>query len=119
APRSAAQRCRPLIRGRGHRSAVSLPKSGSWVASAGLGGFTGRWGCGLVFLPGKQEQQTNAGADCAVGDVESREPYFPAAPAVQIKVNEIHHVPMNEPVQQVSGDPAEDQPERKLTQQGM
>src|SRR5882762_6869305 len=33
APRSAAQRFRPLLRGRGHRSAMSLPEYGSWRAN--------------------------------------------------------------------------------------
>src|SRR5205814_1920553 len=62
-------------------------------------------------LGSNQEHQPHAGADGAVGHVESREPNFRPAPLLEVKVEEINHVPHPQPINEVAQNPAHDQPE--------
>ena len=72
----------------------------------------------MVTPPGNQENQPHAGADGAVRDVESGETDFRAAPAIQVEVNEIDHMPGPKPVDQIADNAAEDHPECGLAQEG-
>src|ERR1041385_5287190 len=76
------------------------------------------WGRGGVGpLSRKQRQQRDSGANSAVGDVKGGEAKFTAAPAIEVKIDEVHHMPVNEPVQEVARDAAADEAEGKLPQQ--
>src|SRR6266511_3746178 len=100
------------------KEGVPLPGCGRLREfSALFGRRFGGGGSSLVLLPGEQKQQRHAGADGAIGDVEGGEADFSAATPAEVKVNEIHDVAVPETVHQVAGDTAENQPERKLTEQ--
>src|SRR5438552_15581067 len=90
-----------------------LSRSRSVLACRLLGGCR----AGVVFLPRQQKQQSDPGADGAVGDVEGWKANFAAATSVEIEVDEVHDMPVIETVHQIAGDPAEDQPQRELAKE--
>ena len=72
----------------------------------------------LVF-PGDEENQSDAGADGGVGDVEGGKADFIAAARLHVKIDEVHDVmaARHQPVGEVAGDAAEDQAEGDLAGQ--
>src|SRR5439155_12187040 len=87
-------------------------RSRSVLACRLLGGSR----AGVVFLPRQQKQQSDPGADGAVGDVEGWKANFADATSVEIEVDEVHDMPVIETVHQIAGDPDEDMPQRKFAQ---
>src|SRR5439155_16690444 len=85
-------------------------RSRSVLACRLLGGSR----AGVVFLPRQQKQQSDPGADGAVGDVEGWKANFAAATSVEIEVDEVHNMPLLETSNQLAGDPAEVRPQRGL-----
>jgi len=74
----------------------------------------------LVF-PGDEKNQSDAGANRAVGDVERGESDFAAAALLHVKVNKIHDgvAAGQQTVGEISGDAAKNESERNLPGQRM
>src|ERR1019366_7099740 len=72
----------------------------------------------MVAPPRNQENQADAGADGAVGNVKGGKADFGAASLLEVKVNEINHMPHPQPVDEVPHDSAEDQAESNLAEEG-
>ena len=71
----------------------------------------------MFVFPGDEENQPDAGANRAVGDVEGGKSNFAAATLLNIKINEIHDgvTAWQKPVGQISRDAAENESERNLS----
>src|SRR5271157_2616138 len=85
-------------------------------------GFTAfrRAFAGVRFVfPGDQNQQTDAEANRAVGDVEGGEADLLAAAPDQIEAEKIDHLMIVQAVKEVAGDAAKNQPQGKLAQRQM
>jgi hypothetical protein len=70
----------------------------------------------LVF-PGNEENESNACANRAVGDIERGEADFISTALLHVKINEIHDgvAAGQQPVGEISGDAAENESERNLS----
>ena len=75
-----------------------------------------RFRCVLVF-PGDEENQSDAGADGGVGDVEGGEANFMAAAWYHVKADEVHDFMADQPVGEIARNAAEQQAEGDLAGQ--
>jgi len=71
----------------------------------------------VFIFPGDEKNQSDAGANRAVGNIERGKADFISAALLQIEINEIHDsmAAGQKPVGQISGDASEDQSERNLS----
>lgn len=70
----------------------------------------------MFTSPGNQEDEAHAGADSAVGDIESREADFASAALLEVEVEEIDDVMDGESVDEITDDTAEDESKGDLAQ---
>ena len=71
------------------------------------------------FEPGNQDEQTDAHANRAVGDVEGGKADFHAVAGEEIKAQEINHLMADDSIHQIARDAAADQPQGNLAQEGL
>jgi len=73
----------------------------------------------VFIFPGDEENQSDAGANRGVGDVEGGKSDFAAAAPFDIKAEKIHDFMPDQTVGEISGDAAKNQAERDLAGQSM
>src|SRR5438046_1317569 len=74
-----------------------------------------RLGLLRLVLPREDEEQPDTNANCAVRHIESWKTCFLPISAFEIEIKKIHHVPNAYSIEQVTQNPAEDQPQRNLS----
>src|SRR5262245_19403097 len=70
----------------------------------------------LFRLPGQEEDESDAGADGAVGDVEGGEADFAAAALPEVEVDEVNHVTEAQAIGEVAENAADDEAEGQLAE---
>src|ERR1041384_175412 len=82
------------------------------LCSSVVGSFCAQFLCLLLLPPGKKKEQSHTDADRAVGDIERRKIMERTRARDEVKVEKVDDVMVHRPVQEISRDAAEDEPER-------